>query len=137
MRLDRGRLKDLLSKTNSRCHVCRRTLVLKNYGVPGARGAWSVDHSRAQAIGGSHHFNNLWPACPPCNSSKGTLSSRTARAREGFSRAPFSKAQAEEKRAKNTIVGAGLLGIAGAILGAPIAVLAIAGGTLGYLLEVE
>jgi len=75
-----------------------------NYGLHGERGAWEIEHSVAQARGGTHHGNNLFAACISCNRSKGHCSSRTARRQHGFQCAPYSA----RKRKRNAAIGAGI-----------------------------
>lgn len=57
--------------TGGYCYLCGKKIAWSNYGMPGARGAWEVDHVYPYASGGSDDFNNLRPACIPCNRSKG------------------------------------------------------------------
>lgn len=126
MAFDQQRQDAIFKKTDGRCHICRKTLARRNYGVLGARGAWEVEHSNPQARGGTHHLNNLFPACLPCNRSKRHSSTKSARAKHGFRAAPLSK----EKKSGN----AWLAGIGGAIAGrvflAPLGPLGIAAGAL-------
>ncbi len=72
------------------CHICRKKLAFKNYGLFGARSAWEVEHSNPKSRGGTNHLNNLYAACIPCNRSKNNLSTRTARAAYGNRKAPLS-----------------------------------------------
>lgn len=46
-------------RTNGRCHLCKADLVREAYGRFGDQGSWEIDHSKAQALGGTHHRNNL------------------------------------------------------------------------------
>jgi hypothetical protein len=103
------RLDAIFEKTDGRCHICRKKLVRKNYGVAGASRAWEVEHSVSQVAGGTHHLNNLYPACIHCNRSKQASSTRIARKKHGYQAAPLPK----EKKAINALVG----GIGGAALG--------------------
>lgn len=81
----------IYDRTDGYCHLCGKRLSFSNYGKHGARGAWSVDHSKAQALGGSDHSNNLFPACIPCNIRKGTRSSRSMRQENGLTQIPGQK----------------------------------------------
>tara|TARA_R100001163_G_scaffold57417_1_gene45351 strand:+ start:53 stop:469 length:417 start_codon:yes stop_codon:yes gene_type:complete len=109
MKITQEQKQAIYAKTDGHCHICRKKVALKNYGVLGARGAWEIEHSKAQANGGTHHSNNLYPACISCNRSKGISPTRTARGKHGFKNAPLSKA----KRTKNTWFG----GAVGAVIG--------------------
>lgn len=82
--MDRERLNRIYNKTNGYCHLCNKKLSRTNYGVHGAKGSWHVDHSKAKANGGTHHMNNLFPACISCNIEKGTLHKNTIRKRKGY-----------------------------------------------------
>lgn len=82
--MDRERIHRIYNKTNGYCHLCNKKLSRNNYGVHGAKGSWHVDHSKAKANGGTHHMNNLYPACISCNIEKGTLHKRTIRKRKGY-----------------------------------------------------
>jgi len=112
----------IFESTDGRCHLCWRQLSRRSY----AR-TWESDHSVAKDRGGSDYFRNLKPACISCNRSKQAASSRTARLREGHSRAPKSRSARENGRALGTVVGLGV----GALFG-PIG--AIVGGGIGYAL---
>lgn len=81
---DKQKLKRIYDKTGGYCHICKKKLSRTNYGVYDAKGAWQVDHSKAKANGGTHHMNNLYPACIPCNQEKGTLHKTTIRKRKGY-----------------------------------------------------
>lgn len=81
----------IYDKTSGYCHLCGKHLALSNYGKHGAKGAWNVDHSKAQGIGGSDHGNNLFPACISCNSRKGIRSSRSIRRENGLEQMPGQK----------------------------------------------
>lgn len=109
------RLRKIYYRTDGRCHICSMKLSFTNYARVGERAAWEVEHSRPRANGGSDHGNNLYPSCIPCNRSKGTVTSRTARGWNGSSRAPLSKKTRTALRAENTSAG----GIIGGVLGAP------------------
>jgi 5-methylcytosine-specific restriction endonuclease McrA len=122
----------IFEKTDGKCHVCHKPMTRRNYGQPGTRNAWEVDHSRPRAKGGSDHISNLYAAHIVCNRSKGTESSRSARAKHGFARAPLSADAKVKKKSENAlkagafgaVVGAALAGPAGAAaMGALAAVL--------------
>lgn len=82
--MDKQRLQKIYDKTGGYCHLCNKKLSRTSYGVHGAKGAWHVDHSVAKANGGTHHMNNLYPACISCNIEKGTLHKNTIRKRKGY-----------------------------------------------------
>jgi 5-methylcytosine-specific restriction endonuclease McrA len=69
-------LRAIYDRTEGQCHNCRKRLTFRNYGLFGKRGAWEIEHSVAQARGGTDHGNNLFAACISCNRSKGDSSSR-------------------------------------------------------------
>jgi 5-methylcytosine-specific restriction endonuclease McrA len=114
MKISNDKLLTIFDKTMGRCHICRKQLCFSNYGAHGRRGAWEIDHSKPRARGGADHGNNLFAACTSCNRSKGKASSRTARARNGYKAAPYSK----KKKVENAITR-GLLGSAASILVPP------------------
>lgn len=98
------RLRHIHQRTEGRCHICRKQLSLRNYGVLGKRGAWEVEHSKPRSKGGTDHMNNLYAACIACNRKKGNSSSVSARSANGYKCAPPSKA----KRGENTVAGGAL-----------------------------
>jgi 5-methylcytosine-specific restriction endonuclease McrA len=106
-------LSRIYDRTGGYCHLCHKKLSYVNYAQYGGRGAWEVEHSKPIARGGTSHGNNLFAACISCNRSKRAGSSRTARSRNGQSRAPFSRAKVSAKRSDNQLGGA----IAGGIVG--------------------
>ncbi len=122
--MNHERLKQIFKKTDGNCHLCFKKLKFSNYAKYGLEGPWEIEHSKAKAIGGSNHLNNLFPACIPCNIEKGTLNSRTIRLRYGKLRTPYSKHKKEYIRAENTAAGV----IVGSIIG--VAVMGPAGGIL-------
>ncbi len=126
-------LSDIFDRTSGRCHLCHKQVAFKNYGVVGARGGWEVDHSRARSRGGSGHGNNLYAACWRCNRSKGNVSTRTARAWNGYRRAPLSVEKRQSRKEKNALA-AGLLGGLVGWMAGPAGLLAGAalGAALGY-----
>lgn len=81
----------IFHKTKGYCHLCGKRLTLKNYGAHGSRGAWNVDHSKAQKKDGTDHLNNLYAACISCNSSKGTKTSRSVRRANRLTEIPGQK----------------------------------------------
>lgn len=103
MTFNQETLNHVYDRTDGHCHICRKKLVRKNYGVLGSRGAWEAEHSKPRAQGGSNHGNNLYAACISCNRSKGKSSTRSARSKNGFKAAPYS----QEKKTKNAWLGAG------------------------------
>jgi 5-methylcytosine-specific restriction endonuclease McrA len=118
----------IYQKTEGRCHICRKQLCFSNYGATGKRGAWEVEHSKPKSKGGSDHLNNLYAACISCNRKKGNSSTATARAANGYRRAPLSEA----KRGKNAVAG-GAIGALSFLLVPPHLRLAAAvvGGIVG------
>ena len=66
----------IYEKTAGRCYHCGKKLAWKNYGVPGERGSWEVDHSNPKVLGGTNYLRNLFPACVSCNRSKEAQTSR-------------------------------------------------------------
>ena len=67
-------LNDIFDETDGICYLCGKKLAWKNYGDPGERGAWEVEHMRPLSRGGSNSVKrNLLPACIPCNRKKGTM----------------------------------------------------------------
>lgn len=91
MKFDDGTLDRIFYRTDGRCHICRKQLSFSNYGVIGRRGAWEVEHSVPRSKGGQDHLNNLYAACISCNRIKGDSSTKSARARNGYRKAPLSK----------------------------------------------
>ncbi len=131
--------RQIYQRTDGKCHLCHKKLAFKNYGVFDARGAWEIEHSKAQANGGTHHLNNLYAACISCNRSKGAGSTQSARSRNGVSRAPYSKAKKERITRKNALIGT-LAGMAvGTVFGTPAAILlcGTAGGLIGNNVDPE
>lgn len=131
---DTENLKRIFLKTDGRCHLSGQRLCFKNYGKIGSRGAWEIDHSRAQNNGGSHHLNNLYPAAITANRSKQARSSRSARTDWGRTRAPLSKAAQETASDQNAWQGAA----AGALIGLSFGpVGAFWGGVVGLVVGVN
>jgi 5-methylcytosine-specific restriction endonuclease McrA len=77
-------LNSIYDKTDGYCHLCGKKLSWTNYGQRGTKAAWHVDHSIALANGGTHHMNNLYPACISCNEEKGTYHKNTIRKRKDY-----------------------------------------------------
>lgn len=48
----------ILSKTDSRCHICGTKLTINKF---------QADHVIAHSTGGEHNINNFLPACSLCN----------------------------------------------------------------------
>lgn len=126
-------------RTDGHCHICRKKLTFKNYGVLNARGSWEIEHSKPRSKGGTDHGNNLYVACISCNRSKNNGSTSTARAKNGFKAAPYSR----EKKIRNAAAGAGVFGAIAWLLvppqiKLPLAIAsAVVGGSLGYDEEPE
>ncbi len=133
------RLRKIYGRTQGKCHICGKKLAWKNYGVKGARGCWSIEHSIPQARGGTHHGNNLYAACMSCNSSKGASSTRTSRAKNGRTRAPLSKSVESKARRKSATTGAGVGMFLGGVWAGPPGVIAggVIGATLGHSIDPE
>lgn len=107
------KLNSIYDRTSGYCHICHKKLAFRNYGLIDGRGAWEVEHSNPIAKGGTNGRNNLYPACVRCNRSKGTSSTRSARAKNGKTRAPLSVEKRKEIKTQNAIVGS----VAGAAVG--------------------
>ena len=84
MAYSEDRLDKIFSKTGGRCHLCHGGLWFEDYAARSSEGGWEVEHSHPKALGGSDHLNNLFPACVPCNRSKGTRSARAFRRDRGL-----------------------------------------------------
>ena len=124
------RRKSVFTKTDGHCHLCHKKLSFSNYGKNGTKGSWHIEHSVARANGGTDHLNNLFAACIKCNIEKGTLHTKTARRKNGVSRAPWSKNRKDKVRNDNTLGGAAI----GALLGAPLGPGGVfIGGALGAI----
>jgi len=78
------KLNNIYDKTGGYCHLCGKKLSWTNYDQRGEKAAWHVDHSKALANGGTHHMNNLFPACISCNEEKGAYHKNTIRKRKGY-----------------------------------------------------
>lgn len=121
--------KAIFDRTRGKCHICHASLAFSNYGHHGRRGAWHIDHSIAVANGGTNHRNNLYVACISCNLDKGTATSRTARSRNGRTRAPLSRTKHAEARTTNAVGGGALGAGLGALFAGPPG--ALIGGLIG------
>lgn len=128
----------IFRKTNGRCHICRCQLSFNNYGKTDARGAWEVEHSVPRAKGGTDHLNNLYASCVTCNRSKGSSTTRSARAKNGYTNAPLSKG----KKISNALTGGAIgtlatffvpphLRVVAAVFGA------VLGAVIGHEIEPE
>jgi len=139
MKWTKEQLRKIYDRTQGKCHICGKKVALKNHGKIGARMAWSVEHSVAQANGGTHHGNNLYAACISCNSSKGARSTRSARAKNGRTGAPLSSNSEARARGENAVVVGGFAGVIGAVIAGPIgfAVGSLLGGCFGHSLNPE
>lgn len=136
MAYDVEQFERFFGKTNERCHICRSQLSFNNYGKTDARRAWEVEHSVPRAKGGTDHLNNLYAACVTCNRSKGSSMTISARAKNGYECAPFSKSM----KMGNALIG-GVVGtlaiflvpphlrVAGAVFGA------VVGAVIGHEVE--
>ena len=134
MKYDEETKDKVLLKTDSSCHICRKKLLKKNYGVNGANGAWEIDHSKPIAVGGTNHINNLYPACISCNRSKGSLTNSVARKPHGFTTAPKSKAQ-KNKEKKESVIKGGLIGGGIGLIFGPLGM--VVGSSIGALIGSE
>ena len=124
-------LSRIYDRTSGYCHICRKKLAFTNYGRPRSRGAWEIEHSVPRVNGGTDHGNNLYAACIPCNRTKGSGSTRSARNANGRTRSPLSRKARIEKRQGNKIVGGGTGALIGSAFG-PVGT--IVGGIFGLLL---
>ena len=104
MKREETQLRAIHDRTEGQCHICRKRLSFRNYGLFGKRGACEIEHSVAQARGGTDHGNNLFAAHISCNRSKGYCSSRTARRQHCYQCAPYSA----RKKKRNAAIGAGI-----------------------------
>ena len=128
----------IYDRTGGNCHLCGKKLSFQHYGIVGARGAWEVEHSIPQSLGGTDHLNNLYAACIPCNRGKGTISTRTVRAWNGRFRAPLSRTQRQAIRNRNGWTGAAIGLVAGARVSPGAALFcAILGGLIGDSINVK
>ena len=56
--------KKVYGKTDGRCFYCGKRLIME--------GLWHCEHMIPRSRGGTNTLENLVPACPSCNSTKGT-----------------------------------------------------------------
>jgi len=121
-------LSRIYDRTSGYCHLCGKKMSFTNYGHPGRRGAWEVEHSNPRARGGTDHGNNLFGAHIKCNRAKSDFTTKTARGWHGKTRAPLSRENRKKARTSNAIAG----GIIGGLLGAALGPLGVAiGGGIG------
>lgn len=133
MRTSEQRLNDIYDRTTGYCHICSKKLAFSNYGRPGRKGAWEIEHSNARDRGGTNHLNNLYAACIKCNREKGTVTTRTARAWHGRKKAPLSRGKRKAARTGNAILGSVVGGVLGSVAGPWGAAAGLAiGARLGY-----
>jgi 5-methylcytosine-specific restriction endonuclease McrA len=112
-------LDKIYSRSSGYCHICHKKLARTNYANFGSRGAWEVEHSRARMNGGGDHGNNLFAACISCNRRKGIFTTVTARGWHGKRRAPLSRSKRAKTIIENSVAGAVIGGMVGAIFGPP------------------
>ncbi len=128
MRYTDEQLNAIFKRTDGQCHICGVRLCFSNYGQFGRRGAWEVEHSKARSNGGSDRLCNLYAAHISCNREKGVITTRTARAWNGRTKAPLSMKKKEEIRSNNrlgwgtagALSGAAVAGLPGLVVGAVI-----------------
>ncbi len=132
MRYTAEQLDVIFKRTDGHCHICGRKLCFSNYGQWSRKGAWEVEHSNARCNGGSDRLCNLYAAHISCNRAKGSVTTRTARAWNGRTKAPLSKIKKMEIRTNNRFGW----GTAGALSGAIIAGVPglVLGGLIGALI---
>jgi hypothetical protein len=113
-------------------------LCINNYGRLGCRAAWEVDHSKAQANGGTHHGNNLLAACIECNRRKRDGCSNAFRKAQGLTQRPWSTGKRDRARTENAIGGGAICALIGAA-GGPVGILAgsIIGIFIGHNVDPE
>lgn len=123
-------LRKIYDRTEGRCHICRKQLAFKNYGAPGERGAWEVEHSVPRAKGGSNRRQNLYPAHVTCNRAKGSRSTSQARAKHGFKNAPFSS----DQRLKHGLAAGGAVALISLLVPPHVRLgVALVGGVVGFM----
>ena len=79
-------LRKIYDKTNGHCNLCGKNLSFVNYGKLSGRAPWEVDHSNPISRGGTSYLRNLYPVCPSCNRSKGTIRRRAYRKKSWLER---------------------------------------------------
>ena len=70
MAYTRIELRQIYDRTSGYCHICHRKMSFTNYGCPGQKGAWEIEHSVPRSKGGTHTWENVVAACRPCNARK-------------------------------------------------------------------
>lgn len=133
MAYSKDRLKNIYDSTSGYCHLCGKKLAFINYGKPGFKAAWEVEHSKPKSKGGTDHLNNLFPACISCNREKGNKHNKTVRNKNGIIKAPLSIKARKTAQLKNAAKSGAIGGALGLIFG-PIGVItgAALGVSLGY-----
>ena len=129
----------IFDRTDGHCHLCGLKVCFANYGRFGRRGAWEVEHSKPRCNGGSDRLCNLFAAHVVCNRQKGTVTTRTARAWNGRTKAPLS-GQKKDGIRKGNRLGWGSVGAltGGAMFGPPGFLLgSILGAMIGNEIEPE
>ena len=104
----------IFNRTDGQCHLCGKELTYRNYGKPGTRRCWEIEHSKPRALGGTDHGNNRKPACIGCNRKKGVLDARSIRRANGLKRSPISRNRREQISRKRRWIGT----VSGALMGA-------------------
>lgn len=103
-----------------------------------------MEHGRPRARGGTDHPNNLRPAHAQCNASKQDRGNASVRAKHGFVRGPYTRAEVARRRRRQGAIGmaagaaVGLLAVS--LLAANAVVLAVGwlvGGLVGSRLPVR
>ena len=134
MYFSQKRLRQIFDRTSGYCHICHAKLDFSNYGELGTNGSWEVEHSTPQAKGGTHHLNNLYPACISCNRAKGDSSTRSARAKYGKKRAPLSVKQRRRAKMRHGTKGAFLGSIMSLLMSVDLSgSLVVVGFVIGYV----
>lgn len=64
---------------SNQCHLCDGLIKRNHYGHLTSAYGWEVDHDWPRALGGTDDAENLRPAHPACNRSKGALPSEEFR----------------------------------------------------------
>jgi len=129
MPYSKPQLDAIYRQTSGYCHLCGKKVARNNHGKLGRRGAWHVDHSRPVSRGGRNYMNNLRAACIVCNLDKSNQTTRTARRRNGITRAPMNPEQRRKAKSANGVAGAIAGGLAGAAFAGPFG--ALVGGVAG------
>jgi hypothetical protein len=136
MRFNQSRLRQIFDRTSGYCHICHAKLDFNRYGEVGKAASWEVEHSTPQAKGGTHHLNNLYPACIACNRAKSDNSTRSARAKHGKKRAPLSVKKRQKAKIINGVKGSCWGVVATVIVSVDVSgSFIVLGLVLGYLLN--